>query len=85
MVHNEIEVNMKIYRTAYSIPAYLVQGFGDQGMEYTKDEDIVENNDLRVTIELSAGLHILLDGQCRIIMDKDNIHIQYLCEVNDEE
>ena len=75
---------MKQYVTRYSIPQYLVQDISDQGMSHTFDDNGQEDNDdLRIAIVLSSGLVIVLDGTCRLIMDKGNIHVQYLEAVNE--
>ena len=75
---------MKQYATRYNIPQYLVQEITDQGMSHTVDDNgQVENDDLRIAIMLSSGLVIVLDEACRLVMDKDNIHVQYLEDVNE--
>jgi len=49
-----------------TIPAYLVQGIGDAGMiECSDDKD-----DLRVSIELSGGMVVVLPTSSRIVIDE---------------
>ena len=62
------------YSTSYEIPAYLVQRFGDSGTYQTEHD----KDDLRIHIELSGGVKLLLDGQCRLIMKQEGIQIQFL-------
>ncbi len=75
---------MKQYVTRYSIPQYLAQDISVQGMSHTVDDNgQADNDNLRIAIVLSSGMVILLDGICRLVMDKDNIHVQYLEEYNE--
>lgn len=77
---------MKTYRTKFIIPNYLVQGFGDDGMHHEEDsKGNVDTDDLRVSIKLSGGLGILIDGlngKPRLIIDEYYIHVQYLADVD---
>jgi len=53
-----------------TIPAYLVQGIGDAGMvEYVAPEG-EDKDDLRVSIELSGGMIVVLPISSRIVIDK---------------
>jgi hypothetical protein len=77
-------MDMKQYVTRYSIPQYLAQDISVQGMSHTVDDNgQADNDNLRIAIVLSSGMVILLDGICRLVMDKDNIHVQYLEEYNE--
>lgn len=42
-------------------------------------------DDLRETIELSGGLKVLLDGQCRLVLSATGIDVQYLIDVEPNE
>jgi len=62
----------KTWLTMYRIPGYLVQGFGDSGTSETVfDDGAEEKDDLRVHLELSGGVKVLLSGQLRIIINAD--------------
>lgn len=66
----EVSVS-KQYVESLVIPAYLVQGVGDQGLaRWECDDGNVEQGDLRVTVELSSCV-ILLPGNSRLVL-KEN-------------
>ena len=70
-----------------TLPAYLIQGITDCGMveswEVTPGNDApncIEKDDLRIAIELSAGVNILLNGQNRIILESNgDLRVEMLC------
>lgn len=69
-----------------TIPGYLVQGIGDNGMVETYDEqgELIESDDLRISIKLSAGYKILLDGNQRIILqDNGNVIVEAYVKVGE--
>jgi len=49
-----------------TIPAYLVQGIDDAGMIECNDD----KDDLRVSIELSGGMVVVLPTSSRIVIDE---------------
>ena len=49
-----------------TIPAYLVQGISDAGMIECNDD----KDDLRVSIELSGGMVVVLPTSSRIVIDE---------------
>ena len=55
------------------IPSYLVLGFTDIGTTIDKDDDgnIIDKDDLRIVIELSGGLNIIIDGNTYLSIDGD--------------
>lgn len=76
-----MEVYMKTWVSILTIPGYLVQGIGDNGMVETVDDNgkTVDSDDLRISIELSAGHKVLLDGCQRIVLKDDgDLEIQTL-------
>ena len=66
---SEIEKNVHRYLPILTIPAYLIKGLGDQGMIQTISDGVVEDDDLRITIELISGQHILIPSTARLILD----------------
>jgi hypothetical protein len=78
---------MRTWDRVLTIPGYLVQGIKDNGMEESYDDTgiRVEADDLRISIELSTGLEVLLDGHQRIIVASDGaLHIEALVEIKAE-
>ena len=72
------------YVTKYKIPSYLVQEISDDGMFHAEHGGKIETDDLRVCVEISSGIKILLDGICRLVMTEENVEVQYLVEVEKE-
>lgn len=74
----------KTWVKVLTLPGYLVQGIGDNGMDETVDENTtVESDDLRISVELSAGMKVLLDGDQRIIVkDNGDLEIQALIDLD---
>ncbi len=71
--------NVKTWHKIVDIPKYLIQGITDRGMEESVDNNgIVDKDDLRVTIKLSAGVMILLDNDTRLIANEEGITIEGL-------
>jgi len=70
--------NEKAWQTVLSIPAWLVQGVHDRGMDETIElsGEISDSDDLRVAIELSGGVDVLIDGHSRVVVNGENILIQ---------
>lgn len=76
------------YVTAFTIPEYLVQEIGDDGMvhvvsDYPNDKHGPNTDDLRIAIILSGGHRVLLDCGARMVMKPDGIDIQFLRPVRD--
>ena len=75
----------KTWIRTYSIPQYLVQEFGDNGIVemYDENNNKVDCDDLRISLTLSSGLKVLLNGHNRLVLDKDFCHIEELVESKD--
>jgi len=75
----------KQWYPVYAIPAYLIQNFGDSGLiecHHSNNDDSkkieVEKDDLRITVELSGGIKILLNENCRVILNENELVVEYL-------
>ena len=58
----------------FTIPAYLIQNLGDSGAyrtfttDETGHEDGIENDDLRIHVEILGGHTILIPPQSRLVL-----------------
>lgn len=66
-----------------TIPKYMLIGITDKGMSETCSVlgTTIDSDDLRIAIELPAGMFILLDGKQRLILNDKGLHIEELYEV----
>jgi hypothetical protein len=74
----------KSYKPVLLIPQYLVQGISDGGMSEVHTDEHVEKDDLRVAINLSGGVQVLLDGECRLVLSAKGLTIELLMEVPEQ-
>ena len=69
----------KSYQPIFCIPLYLVQSMSDMGQSHwINDDDTEENDDLRLTVELSGGHQFLLQGDQRLFIEDDELVIEEL-------
>lgn len=68
------------YATRFTIPQYLVLSIGDDGMSHVTDGEEKETDDLRICVNLSGGMSVLLDGECRLVFTQEGIDVQYLID-----
>ena len=67
------------WRSRMVLPWYMVLSIGDRGKEETFDgEGNVESDDLRLSIELPTGVQLLLDTDCRLLLQDKGLVIQVL-------
>ncbi len=73
---------VRTWNRAFLIPNYLIQDIGDHGMEEVYDEEghKLDSDDLRVSVTLSTGVSILLDGYSRIVACPEGMWVEFLSE-----
>lgn len=75
---------MKEYNEIFRIHKAYVCGIADQGMSRREDDDgFIDQDDLRLCIELSAGHVFMLTGRMRFYFYDDYLIIEDLIEVKD--
>lgn len=67
----ETDVMESRYTPILRIPSYLLQGLGDQGLTHIEvSGEVVEDDDLRITVGLISGQHILIPSTARLVLDE---------------
>jgi len=68
-----------MWKDGITVPSYLIQEVGDSGMfEKVTEDGTVDKDDLRIHLELSGGMFLLLSINSRMVMlENGNILLQY--------
>ena len=68
-----------MWKDGITVPSYLIQEVGDSGMfEKVTEDGTVDKDDLRIHLELSGGMFLLLSINSRMVMlENGDILLQY--------
>lgn len=73
----------KVWKRLVFVPSYLIMEISDSGMEeiYEGRKPVcVEKDDLRISLILSAGMEIVMDGG-RLVATEDGMWIETLVDI----